>query len=219
MTAASRRTLLRFGLIADLQYANIDDGFNFDKTKKRYYRNAISLLRTAMKDWKHHNIRFVLQLGDIIDGFCRRVEEPETCLNRILDIFGEESWPLFNVIGNHELYNFKKDKLYTSRLFNTLQRTNKAYHSTELFPGLKLCALNTYDISILGAVEGTSEYDKAHNYLLQNPNIDKNDPSGLISTQRRLAGFNGGVSEEQQEWLKKELASAVQQQQNVIVIG
>jgi hypothetical protein len=74
-----------------------------------------------MKEWRLYDVRFILQLGDIIDGFCKQTEKPDVCLDRVLDIFEQETWPVLNVVGNHELYNFPKDKLYTSRLLTPIK--------------------------------------------------------------------------------------------------
>ncbi|CAN0401483.1 unnamed protein product, partial [Laminaria digitata] len=60
----------------------------------------------------HHNLRFALQLGDVIDGCNRRHGQSEDALR---DVKGEldrlkEGLPLgvLNSLGNHELYNFSK---------------------------------------------------------------------------------------------------------------
>lgn len=221
MTA--RRKVLSMGIVADLQYANIDDGFNWDGSKKRYYRTGLSLVRKAMKDWKQNGVKFVLQLGDIIDGFCRRTETPDAALNRIVDAIERETpekWPVFHVVGNHELYNFTKKEIYSSRLFKTLPSDNKAYYSSEVHPGLKVCGLNTYEYSNLGEIEGTEEYLSTHELLKQhNPNEDKNDPTGLQCENKRFVRFNGGVSKQQLDWLEAELLSSIEKKQNVIVIG
>ncbi|CAC5393574.1 ADPRM [Mytilus coruscus] len=216
----AKKTLLRFGVVADLQYANIEDGYNWNGTRKRYYRSSLSLLQKAMKDWKQNDVKFILQLGDLIDGFCKRTEEPINCLNRILDIFDEEQWPVLNVVGNHELYNFKKESLYKSRLFRNLPSSNTAYYTLSPYQGLKVCVLNTYEVSVLGEVEGSTHYNTAQSVLEErNPNKDKDDTSGLESDDRRFVDFNGAVSKEQLEWLRKELMLATEQKENVIVIG
>ncbi|XP_052070348.1 LOW QUALITY PROTEIN: uncharacterized protein LOC127709056 [Mytilus californianus] len=217
---ANKKTFLKFGLVADLQYANIEDGYNWNRTRKRYYRSAIGLLRKAMKDWKQNDVKFIFQLGDLIDGFCKRIEEPTVCLNRILDIFDEEKMPVLHVVGNHELYNFSKDSLYKSRLFKSLPPTNKAYYTLQPCEGLKVCVLNIYEISALGEIEDSDKYNMVKSLLDErNPNENKNDPTGLESVDRRFVRFNGAMSKQQLEWLTKELTLAKEQKQNVIVIG
>lgn len=217
------RKILSLGLVADLQYANIDDGYNWNGTKKRYYRTGLNLIRKAMDDWKRHDAKIVLQLGDIIDGFCRRTEKPKEALNRIIDAIDSENserWPVLHVVGNHELYNFTKQEMYSSRLFEDLPLDNKAYYSSEVHPGLKICVLNTYEYSNLGEIEGTEEFHTTLDLLNRhNPNKDKNDPTGLDDDSKRFVRFNGAVSRQQLEWLETELKSSIDKKQNVIVIG
>ncbi|VDI00972.1 Hypothetical predicted protein [Mytilus galloprovincialis] len=43
--------------------------------------------------------------------------------------------------------------------------------------------------------------------------------SGLESYDRRFVNFNGAISNEQLEWLRKELMMATEQNENVIIIG
>ncbi|VDH96727.1 manganese-dependent ADP-ribose/CDP-alcohol diphosphatase [Mytilus galloprovincialis] len=146
--------------------------------------------------------------------------EEQSLSKSYLDIFDQEQWPVLNVVGNHELYNFEKDSLYKSRLFKNLPSSNKAYYTLSPYQGLKVCVLNTYEISVLGELEGTATYDVAHLFLAErNPNKDKNDPSGLESVDRRFVRFNGAVSKEQLEWLSKELILATKQKENVIVVA
>ncbi|XP_071132873.1 uncharacterized protein [Mytilus edulis] len=141
----------------------------------RYYRSLLNLLQKAMKDWKQNDVKFILQLGDLIDEFCKRAEEPIDCLNRILDVFDEEKWPVLSVVGNHELYNLKKS-LYKSRLFSKLPSSNNAYYTFSPCQGLKVCVLNTYEISAIGESEGSARYNTAQSLLDErNPNKEKDE--------------------------------------------
>lgn len=40
-----------FGAIADVQYADLDDGWNYNKTYRRYYRAALLKLKRAVDVW------------------------------------------------------------------------------------------------------------------------------------------------------------------------
>ena len=61
-----------FGIIADIQYADLDDGCSFSGVK-RYYRHALDACKLAVAEWEtNKNIVFVAQLGDIIDGFNKK---------------------------------------------------------------------------------------------------------------------------------------------------
>ena len=45
------RARISFGLIADVQYADADDGFSFDKSEARHYRAALAEARRAAATW------------------------------------------------------------------------------------------------------------------------------------------------------------------------
>ena len=47
--------LFTVGLIADPQYADIDDGYNYRKTRLRYYRKTLELTENAIKVWNDPN--------------------------------------------------------------------------------------------------------------------------------------------------------------------
>ncbi len=62
----------RLGLIADIQYADIPNMWNFSKTAERYYRNTVVVLSRAVSWWAEiGRLDFAVNLGDIIDG-CNR---------------------------------------------------------------------------------------------------------------------------------------------------
>ena len=67
------KPLVTFGLLTDVQYADIDDGMSYDKKRHRYYRNSLNLVKEAVRTWKQQEIdnsiklKFLIQLGDIID--------------------------------------------------------------------------------------------------------------------------------------------------------
>ena len=69
--------LLRFGVVADVQYADNEDRLAwYDHTKTRYYRNSLNQVNKAFNQWNNESkVSFVLQLGDIIDGINARGEE------------------------------------------------------------------------------------------------------------------------------------------------
>lgn len=69
----SQKPLFTFGVIADVQYADVDDGRNYDGSRIRRYRQALRILNAAVDDWNANvpNMMFLAQLGDVIDGFCK----------------------------------------------------------------------------------------------------------------------------------------------------
>ncbi|KAJ3608463.1 hypothetical protein NHX12_025510 [Muraenolepis orangiensis] len=113
--------LFTFGVIADVQYADIDDGFNFTGTRRRFYRGSLGLLRSACRAWRSAPLRprFVLQLGDLIDGFNRPHAAGRPALDAALRELSAAAAPVHHVWGNHEFYNFSRRALMESPLNST----------------------------------------------------------------------------------------------------
>lgn len=45
------KPLFSFGAIADVQHADIEDGWNWHKTRRRYYRGGLLQLKLAVDTW------------------------------------------------------------------------------------------------------------------------------------------------------------------------
>lgn len=184
--------LFSFGVIADVQYADIDDGHNFLRTRKRYYRSSRQLLRRALTSWTEAAVKpdFVLQLGDIIDGFNRRDEASEQALEVVLNELRSSPAEVHHVWGNHEFYNFTRTRLLSSEL-NSRPDTERtlaesgtgiyAYHFSP-HPGFSFVVLDAYDLSLLGREESSEQYKEAMVLLRQhNHNEDLNQPAGTVA--------------------------------------
>ncbi len=63
-----------FGVLADIQYAPIPNGFSFNGTP-RYYRHALSTAKHAASHFEDENVSLVVNLGDSIDGKCQEIEK------------------------------------------------------------------------------------------------------------------------------------------------
>jgi len=75
LMANDSKLLCAFGVIADVHYADTDDGMNHSRTVDRYYRRSLELVKAAVRDWSTSQWRaeFVLQMGDLIDGLNSRL--------------------------------------------------------------------------------------------------------------------------------------------------
>eukprot|EP00122_Pirum_gemmata_P021171 Pgem_evm1s19744 len=110
-------TLFSFGLVADVQYLDREDGSNFVKTKIRRYRQTLNGLKMAVKLWNHeiktkNKMLFIGQLGDLIDGFNKDDNKSQDAMDTILGILDKCVVSRFyHCIGNHELYNFTRLEL------------------------------------------------------------------------------------------------------------
>lgn len=232
--------LASFGLIADVHYADIDDGTNYTKTRSRYYRNSLRWVKTAVADWallsdtKCH-ISLVLHLGDLIDGFNVQQKASESALKTITDAFDEAKVPVFHLWGNHDFYNFSRKELYampkmnpylvaglghTDRIAAAAAAACGTYFDLELCHGFRLVAIDAYDISMLGHDNDSEFYQTAERLLKQeNKNEDLNSPNGLVSDKRRFVKFNGAVSDDQLKWLDSVLSESDKHGEVVLVAG
>ncbi|KAH3872369.1 manganese-dependent ADP-ribose/CDP-alcohol diphosphatase-like [Dreissena polymorpha] len=219
------KLILSFGAIADIQYADIEDGYNFAGTRERYYRTALRMLKRAISSWNNNDKRkpsFVLQLGDIIDGKNKPISE--RALNSVLGEFAQFDGPVYHIWGNHEYYNFSRKFLLDSPIYSGLDKNvvpvkNKAYYMCVPHPQLRILALDCYEISHLACLKDSEDYKLASRYLEINANEDVNCCKGLEGTNARFVQYNGALSTEQIDWIDKNLTEAEQMKQNVIVIG
>ena len=88
--------LFSIGLIADVQYANIDDRWNYTRTALRRYRQALTLTRNAVQCWNDastclHSMRpsMIVHLGDIIDGLNKRHAYSKQATSAIMEAFSK----------------------------------------------------------------------------------------------------------------------------------
>lgn len=99
--------LFSFGVVSDVQYADREDGHNYLQTKIRRYRAALDGLRRAVARWQGEEEAggegkgfFVLQLGDLVDGFAAATAlGSEGTLNRLLAELGKLRCPVYHCIG------------------------------------------------------------------------------------------------------------------------
>uniref|UniRef100_A0A8D2D7B3 Calcineurin-like phosphoesterase domain-containing protein n=1 Tax=Sciurus vulgaris TaxID=55149 RepID=A0A8D2D7B3_SCIVU len=168
--------LFSFGVIADIQYADLEDGYNFQGSRRRYYRHSLLHLQGAIEDWNKESSTpcCVLQLGDIID---------ELVMNTLKML----KVPVHHTWGNHEFYNFSRDYLTRSKL-NTRFLEDRIVHHPETipsenyyayhfvpFPKFRFILLNAYDLSVLGVDQSSPKYQQCMKILREhNPNTELN---------------------------------------------
>ena len=80
---------LRFGVIADPQYADADP------QKVRYYRNSLNKLSTAINELNDLKLDFVVTLGDLVD-------RDWSSFQAVLGCYDKLRHPHAVVIGNHD---------------------------------------------------------------------------------------------------------------------
>ncbi|XP_073299520.1 manganese-dependent ADP-ribose/CDP-alcohol diphosphatase-like isoform X2 [Primulina huaijiensis] len=214
VNAQGRQPLVSFGVISDVQYADIPDGRSFLGVP-RYYRHSLLVLQRAVKKWNEQQLKFVINFGDTVDGFCPK-DQSLTAVDKIVNEFSIFNGPVYHMIGNHCLYNLPREKLLP--ILNIHNRECRAYYEFSPIPEYRFLVLDGYDISAIGWPMDHPNTLKALNFLKErNPNSDKNSPNGLLGLDRRFLMFNGGVGKEQMEWLDRVLQDATKADQKVII--
>ena len=213
--------LFRFGIIADVQWADVEDGFNFQRTTRRCYRGALETLRHAVDWWRTSELDFVAQLGDLIDGQNARLGNSDSAMDAAVALLNRLPCKVVNIVGNHELYNFNR-----VALAQKLEGVS-SYHSFIPARGWRIIALDAYRESLMGWPEDDPRRRSALLTLTaNNPNIDPVDPEksgdwfkGLPAQKRRFVPYNGGFGKEQLGWLQKELTEAAANGERVIILS
>lgn len=209
--------LFSFGVIADVQYADIPDGRSFLGVP-RYYRHSLAVLRRAVHRWNAHGgIKFLVNFGDIVDGFCPRDRSLEAVRRVVREFDGFRGGPTYHMLGNHCLYNLPRTEL-VSELRMPASSPERAYYEFCPWPGYRLVVLDAYDFSAVGWPRAHPVAAAARRFLdRRNPNHDKNSPKGLEGTDRRFVMFNGGVGEAQLRWLDGVLSRASRDGERVVL--
>lgn len=232
---SGRVPLYSFGLIADVQYADIDDGTNYLKTRNRYYRSALSYVKTAVADWiakagTDHKISMVLDLGDLIDGFNVDHKSSVTALETVTEAFDPVGVRVIHVWGNHDLYNFTRKQLHAMPKMNpvldgyvsppTEASDCSMYFDIPLCPGYRLIVIDCYEISMLGVDDKSDAYRCAEKILRkENKNEELNSFIGLPGDKAHFVKFNGAVSHRQLQWLDGVLQESQKRGEVVLVAG
>lgn len=211
------RPLFSFGVITDVQYADIPDGKSFAGVP-RYYRHSLEVLKRAVRSWNAAgDLSFGVHFGDIVDGFCPR-EDSLGAVQRVLNAFKEfEGGPMYHMLGNHCLYNLPRAEL-NALLGIPPTPEGGSYYTFCPHPGFLFVVLDGYDVSMLGWPPDHPHARAAERLLAaRNPNEDKNNPTGLEGPARRFVKFGGGVGERQLAWLDGVLRAAAERGDRVLV--
>jgi len=220
--------LFSFGVIADVQWADADDGYNYGRTVKRCYRGSFQTLENAVNWWELQQsqqtapLTFIAQLGDLIDGLNHKLNQSERALNLALEQLDRAPCPCVNIVGNHELYNFNRKYLSS---VNWLKHGDREYHSFSPSPGWKVVVLDPYQIALIGHDDDDPRRLEAVDIMgRENPNVHPNGKDGdwLVGVeghQRRFVPYNGGFGKEQLDWFRSELQDAATANERVVVMS
>lgn len=213
--------LFRFGVVADVQYADIEVGTNFACTVRRYYRHALVALHAAVQCWREADVSFVAQLGDLIDGQNASAGATDAAMASVLAALAPlgPAIPIYHCIGNHEALNWQRD----GSLLRALDYGARSYRAWSPHPRWRFVMLDPFFISTIGWPDGHPNAMAAWKLLdMHNPTDCRRrgvDLSiGLRGLERRWMPYNGAHGAEQLAWLDAELRSAVADEQKVVIL-
>ncbi|GBF93931.1 manganese-dependent ADP-ribose CDP-alcohol diphosphatase-like [Raphidocelis subcapitata] len=216
--AAAGTPLLRFGLVADVQYADAEDATSFHGAP-RFYRESLNGLSRALDAFASERAAFALNLGDTVDGKQRGAPEPG--FDAVMAVFGRSRVPCHHIVGNHDLYNLPHTRLNERLGIPSVGGRDASYYSFVPHPSLRVVMLDSYELSLLDESQGPDHPNRrrAEEIMAVNPNANKHSPDGLTGHQKRFVEFGGGVGDGQLAWLASELRAAASEAQRVVVAG
>ena len=217
--------MVKLGLIADVQYADSDDAWDFHHTHLRRYRASLGYLRSAIAKWKEDQVDLIVSLGDLIDGRNRELAGESTrAATAVMTEFEElKQTPLIQLIGNHDLYNFTRVQLVAgidlniSRPLKYSNDQGATYYEVSLSSKWSAIILDAFAHSMLSVGGGRigkdlDSIDEQARTLCQS-----NNPNSLTAYQvdffadlpagpaQRWVPLNGGLGEIQRNWLQSTL--------------
>lgn len=182
--------LFRFGVIADVQYADQQH------QGTRHYRASLQKLAGAVAVFNDEQVDFVVSLGDFIDA-------DYTSYDTLTDITGKLKMPLYHVAGNHDFAVAEEQK---DKVLQALKLKNDYYSFRK--KNWRFIVLNGNDISLYGNARNSPEYKEAAALL------SKLKAAGAPNAQ----SWNGTLSSDQRSWLEQELRAAARKKQQVVLL-
>lgn len=184
---------LRFGVIADPQYADADPNLAFD----RYYRNSLGKLREAVAAFNAQDLHVVVTLGDLID-------RDWSSFDAILPIYRTLAHEHAAVLGNHD-FSVAAERLDAVPGVVGLKR---AYYDFAA-GGVRFVVLDGNDVSLFAPPPGDPRRAIAADRLarLQAGNAPNAKP------------WNGSLGDAQFAWLEDTLDAARRRSERVVVLN
>lgn len=190
-TRAAEGAPLRFGAIADPQYAPVVP------RRTRCYANSLWKLDAAIAELNRADLHFCVTLGDIID---RHWES----YSHILPVYDRLRHGHFFVLGNHD-YEVGAD--YLAAVHRTTGLKRPYYDFTGA--GHRFVVVDGNDVSLFANAPGSDRHRLARETL------DRLTRDGAVNAKP----WNGGMSSEQIAYLKATLDDARAKRERVVLFG
>ena len=183
------KPFLSFGIIADIQYADIDPAGS------RFYRNSIDKLKDAVSVLKADSVDFLINLGDMID-------KDFASFKPVMEIINTSGIKTYNIAGNHD---YSIDARYKKKI-PLLSDPENEYYSF-IYENFRFILLDGNDISTYKS-DNKESIKEGENLIAQVKT------SGDINGME----WNGGIGSNQLKWLNQQLEEAMLNSENVFLI-
>eukprot|EP00521_Asterionellopsis_glacialis_P008105 CAMPEP_0195287298 /NCGR_PEP_ID=MMETSP0707-20130614/4415_1 /TAXON_ID=33640 /ORGANISM="Asterionellopsis glacialis, Strain CCMP134" /LENGTH=410 /DNA_ID=CAMNT_0040347045 /DNA_START=184 /DNA_END=1416 /DNA_ORIENTATION=- len=226
-----------FGVVADIQYANIPDGFSFGGAK-RYYRHSLEVAKEAAAHFQREGVSCVLNLGDTVDGKQQELgkyggdelpapmDPGHVAMKEVMAALSSYTHgPYLHTYGNHCLYNLDRHDIQNTLGIPFVQEPcgDLVAYRSYVHQKIRFVVLDTYDIALMKRCETSSRKRKIASEILSKNNHNyphnENSPEGLEGIQKRFVAFNGGVDKPQLTWLQQTLEEARTKHEKVVVMS
>lgn len=191
--SADTGTRLRFGIVADPQYAEAPPNVAWN----RYYTASIGKLRAAVETFNGADLHFVATLGDLID-------RDWSSFDAIMPVYDCLRTGTTFLLGNHDL------EVEPERLDSVATRLGmpSPYYDFSTH-GFRFIVLDGNDVSVFAPPPGDPRRKLAEERLA------RLKAEGALQAQP----WNGSLSDAQFAWLEKRLAEARAEGERVVVLN
>ncbi|MBB4036682.1 3',5'-cyclic AMP phosphodiesterase CpdA [Dysgonomonas hofstadii] len=190
--SAQQKPLIRFGIMADIQYCNCENNGN------RFYRNSLPKLDKAVSFFNSNQVDFTINLGDLVDKNFSDLDSVLIFLNKL-------DRKVINISGNHDYGGVSNNKT----LYDKLSMPDEYFIYEIPEHNWLFIFLNTNELSSYANIKGT-EKETEFNTLKE-----KLKKEG----RKNSAPWNGGISKKQLSWLNNLLSEADKTDQRVLIFA
>lgn len=180
--------ILKFGLFADAQYADCPS------ENTRFYRQSLQKLDSCVDYFNRQNVRFTVNLGDIVD-------RKNSDLKAIMLPLSRLNNEIYHITGNHDY----KEVTDNYALYRQLGMPSEYYSFKK--QNWTFIMLNTNEVSAYANVAGTEK---------------EKELAEMLEHIRQTGGkqayrWNGGASKKQMKWLDDLLAECERNNDCVLI--
>ncbi|MBP1850178.1 metallophosphoesterase [Rhizobium halophytocola] len=193
MTVYPARPPLRFGVIADPQFADVPPSREHD----RFYGRSLGKIAEAVGVFAAEGVDFVVTLGDLID-------RDFVHLAPVLSLYEKLACPHIVLPGNHD---FQVEADRKGAVHATLGMPAPFY--SRAIGGIRFVVIDTTEIALFSSNPGEPRHDAAVRQLEQL----------RASGAPQAMDWNAAMSAEQVIWLAETLADAERAGERAIVFG